>query len=90
MVALGPRGHCLRAGVEVHLQKERHGERGATQGTEAVPPGMMITWQVYWRRDVEDRAVKRWGSLEKVMLEREVGEGHCASRHHHLHFDILK
>ena len=29
--------------------------------------------KVYWRRDVEARAVLRWGSLEKVQIEREVG-----------------
>ena len=28
--------------------------------------------KVYWRRDIEARAVQRWGSLEKVQLEREV------------------
>jgi len=30
--------------------------------------------KVYWRKDVESRAVQRWGSLEKVRLEREVRE----------------
>jgi len=30
--------------------------------------------KVYWRKDVESRAVLRWGSLEKVRLEREVRE----------------
>jgi len=28
--------------------------------------------KVYWRKDVEERAVVRWGSLEKVQIEREV------------------
>ena len=30
--------------------------------------------KVYWRKDVEERAVVRWGSLEKVQIEREVVE----------------
>jgi len=30
--------------------------------------------KVYWRKDVEARAVLRWGSLEKVQIEREVRE----------------
>jgi len=30
--------------------------------------------KVYWRKDIEARAVQRWGSLEKVQLEREVRE----------------
>jgi len=37
--------------------------------TEAEPPH-----KVYWRKDVEARAVARWGSLEKIKLEREVRE----------------
>jgi len=28
--------------------------------------------KVYWRKDIEQRAIKKWGSLEKVQLEREV------------------
>lgn len=28
--------------------------------------------KVYWRKDVEARAIGKWGSLEKVVLEREV------------------
>eukprot|EP00092_Neocalanus_flemingeri_P020297 GFUD01021987.1.p1 GENE.GFUD01021987.1~~GFUD01021987.1.p1 ORF type:complete len:530 (+),score=135.32 GFUD01021987.1:57-1646(+) len=30
--------------------------------------------KVYWRKDVEARAIHRWGSLEKVQIEREVRE----------------
>jgi len=30
--------------------------------------------KVYWRKDVEARAISKWGSLEKVILEREVKE----------------
>lgn len=30
--------------------------------------------KVYWRKDVEARAVLRWGSLEKLQIEREVRE----------------
>jgi len=30
--------------------------------------------KVYWRKDVEARAIQRWGSLEKVKIEREVRE----------------
>ena len=30
--------------------------------------------RVYWRKDIEARAVLKWGSLEKVDLEKEVRE----------------
>jgi len=30
--------------------------------------------KVYWRKDIEARAIQRWGSLEKVQIEREVRE----------------
>jgi len=30
--------------------------------------------KVYWRKDVEARAVARWGSLEKIELEKEIRE----------------
>jgi len=30
--------------------------------------------RVYWRKDVESRAVSKWGSLERVELEREIKE----------------
>jgi len=30
--------------------------------------------KVYWRKDVESRAIVKWGSLEKVELEREIKE----------------
>jgi len=36
------------------------------------------THKVYWRKDIEDRAVKKWGTLEKVHLEREVREEEVA------------
>ena len=30
--------------------------------------------RVYWRKDIEARAILKWGSLEKVDLEKEVRE----------------
>jgi len=30
--------------------------------------------RVYWRKDIEDRVIERWGSMEKMILEREVRE----------------
>ena len=30
--------------------------------------------KVYWRKDIEDKVIERWGSIEKMILEREVRE----------------
>ena len=37
--------------------------------------------RVYWRKDVEARAVLKWGSLEKVQLEKEVRESSLDEAH---------
>merc|ERR1719370_2159316 len=30
--------------------------------------------KVFWRKDIEDKVIERWGSMEKMILEREVRE----------------
>ena len=37
--------------------------------------------KVYWRKDIEARAILKWGSLEKVQLEKDVRESSLDEAH---------
>lgn len=45
--------------------------------------------KVYWRKDVEARAVTKWGSLEKVDIEKEIREKEFEESHFPIYKRIL-